>query len=1242
MKFKAIFVLSLFFSVTSNAQTTVNTAWDKFFTNDREGSRNLFTKLALQPKTADEANIALSLLADMDKPDSAAYPYLHTLYHTSKNPEPYLFALWGTSANYTSNRKSEKQLDFYNSLIQRKDLDGGLQAMAASLIGKHYEETQQYELADKAFSQLGELENWRITGEYENISTSGFDKSYDVLTHPELTAVFVGKNNRKFGWRKVPYLRHDRWFDFSYYNSFKNSVQFAQTFLESPQERTAQLRVGVSGSVKVWVNDQLVLSEAEERNNDLDSYMSTIKLNQGYNRILVQIGESYADRSNFMIRLTDEKGKPLTDATTTDVPQAYVKETSFVPLRIKPAAFTYFENALTAEPDNYLNQLMLAHLYLRQGDIFESRSLLEKLKSRFPQSTYLNTMLIQLFSKAGNRTGAETLREAIKTNDPECAVALELTYNYYNEQKDYANATLVIKKLEKIYGENEAVFLKKINVAGKLQNQLEVVALVDRAYPLFPNSAELVGLKYAVEKQIRKDPQAVAVLQKFIDTNDDYSAVKFVSQVYFELGQSEKGLSLYQKEIKNDPIGFGVYGDLADQYYKLQQYDKAEKLCLAALEIDPNHANTYSSLGQIYNTNGQKAKSIAAYTKSLQINPNNYEAIQALRRLQEKKPVFDYFVQPDLKALVAAAPKAADYPDDYVVVLDNEVQKVVYENGGSEEKHFYVAKVLSQKGLELLTEYTIPYNDDQNYSIEVAEVIKANGTKVPAERDGSKLVFTNLEVGDVVNLRYHIENYHVGLMSSHFWDDFYFSNGLPYVNSGYSLLIYHDKAFKSVFSQSTITPVKQKKDEFDLYVWRKTNQKALTYEDKMPPLDDVTNKFYISSIPNWQFVADWYNNIATAKARSSYEIKTVVNGIFAGRPQLDQLTKIKLIYKYITQNIAYSSVSFRQSGIVPQNPSAVINTRIGDCKDVATLFVTMCKEAGITAQLALVNTRDNGQHIMLLPSIDFNHCIAKATIDNKDYWVELTSASLPFNTFSNTFINSNVLEINKASNSLIRFNPVIRGRNIMTFQTAITIKNMDMLITESNTNTGSAASYLRAVFNDLSSKDQLKKMKEQLSGVYPENEVYSLSFTNLNVETATSDTLGTASSYQLINVCKPVAGMAIFSIPWSNKVAAAGLQVVLPRKFDIDLSALFSVDESVQQLTIELPEGKTIVQPLKAISLSNEFVDFSIESTQVGNKLILKRSFILKKDTVPLDKVEAFRDFYKRVAEADEQQLAMK
>ena len=1240
MKFKLL-ILSFLYCSSVQAQTNLNAGWESFFKNDRTTARTFFTKAALKPAFADEAHVALSMMAEMDRSSIEGFSHLNKLQQTSKNSQPYLLALWSDAPNYSNRIKTAEQIEFYKKLATRKDVDGSLNAMAYSLLGAHYEKKKQYELADKYYENIGDIKNWLITGEYENISTSGFDKTYDVLNHPELGYEFTGKKNRKFSWRTVPYLRHDKWFDFSYYNTYKNSLQFAQTFVNSPTNTNAQLRIGVSGSVKVWVNDQLLISESEERNNDLDAYITQIKLNAGYNRILVQIGESYADRSNFLLRLTDENGNPL-PLKTTNRPQAYQKETSFVPVAVKPIGFKYFETVLKAQPQNYLGQLMMAKLYLRLGNIYDARILLENLKKRFPKSTYLNLMMIDLFVKADNRTGTETLKEEIKTHDPQSALALELTYNEYDQQNDFVHAKEIIDQLEKMYGEDESILIKKLNILGKEKKQPEIIALVEKIYPQYANSPDIVNLKYLIEAQIRKNADAISILQKYINENDDYKGAKYVAKLYIDKGETDKGIEIYKNELKNDSIGFSIYTDLAAVYYKLQQYDEAEKLYLKVLEIDPNNAFVYAQLGQLYDTNKQKEKSIKAYEKSLQISPNDYDVIQSLRTLQNKKSVFDYFEKPDVKAIISKAPNKTAYPDDHVLTLNNEVQKVVYENGGSEEKHFYTAKVLTQTGLENLKEYSIPYNGDQNYYVEVAEVIKVNGTKVPAETNDSELVFTNLEIGDVINIRYKIENFHVGAMSSHFWDSFYFSNGLPNVNIKYSLLVHQDKPFKYVFSKQQIAPLKTKKDEFDLYIWQKTDQEALRYEDKMPPSDDVTNVLYLSTIPNWKFISDWYDNIASAKARSSYEIKKVVGELFAGKQQVDPLTKIKMIYNYITTNIAYSSISFRQSGIVPQNPAAVINTRIGDCKDVSTLFVSMCKEAGITATLALANTRDRGQSTLLLPSIEFNHCIAKATIDGKDYWVELTSGTLPFNTFSNTFLGSNVLEIDKTSNDLIKFNPAIRGKNIMGYKTEVKLENADMMIKESNWNTGSMSSYLRSVFTDLSATDQFKKMKEQLSSTYPENEIYQLKFTNLNTNKWFADTVGTESAYKLINASKPVAGMSIFSIPWSNKFYASSLQVVSPRKFGIDLTQLFGVDETSQELSLELPAGKTMIQPFKTIKLSNDFADFSLESSQAGNKLILKRTFSLKKDFVPLDQIDTFKAFYKEMAEADDQQLAMK
>ena len=637
-----------------------------------------------------------------------------------------------------------------------------------------------------------------------------------------------------------------------------------------------------------------------------------------------------------------------------------------------------------------------------------------------------------------------------------------------------------------------------------------------------------------------------------------------------------------------------------------------------------------------------KDQAIKYYLRGLEFNPNDYETIASLRKLQDKKEVFTYFKDPDVDAEVRNAPKAADYPDDNVVILDEEVQKVVYAQGGSEDRKFITAKILTQKGIDDWKEYRVDYDNWQDLIIEVAEVIKANGTKVPAERNENNLVFTNLEIGDVVNIRYKTKNYSQGKLAGYFWDSFYFSSGNPHLVSKYSLLIDKGQKFNSTFSGKKIEPVKTSVDEFDMYTWANEKQEALQYEDKMPPLDDVANVLYLTSIPDWKFVSDWYNDLGSAKARTNYEVKQVISDIFKGSDNLTDFQKIEKIYRYITGNISYSEVSFRQSGLIPQNPSAVINTRIGDCKDVSTLFVAMCKEAGIKAHLVLVKTHDNGVLGMPLPSIDFNHCIAKVTLNNSDYYLELTSQYLPFRCLYNSEINSTILDIDATTGTALKLlDPATRKENNIKRATSISFKDKDMYIEEKSYKTAALAGSLRETVGDQSQKDRLKKMKEGLSTEYPDNSITTLEYRNVDRKNPV-DTVYMHAVYQLNNSVKSIGSISIFTIPWSDNITANDLQINMPRYSGIDLSQMFYLDNETETVTISLQPGKGLVEAVAPVVLKNDIIEYSIIPKQVGNKVIITRTFKLKKNFVPVDKIPEFNTFFKKMVEADGKELAMK
>ena len=106
-----------------------------------------------------------------------------------------------------------------------------------------------------------------------------------------------------------------------------------------------------------------------------------------------------------------------------------------------------------------------------------------------------------------------------------------------------------------------------------------------------------------------------------------------------------------------------------------------------------------------------------------------------------------------------------------------------------------------------------------------------------------------------------------------------------------------------------------------MYAWESNDIKKIKYEDYMPNFMDVANILNISTIGDWDVVSNWYYDIANAKAKSSLETQDAIKAIFPDGKPKDNLKAVKPIYEYIVGNIRYSSIPFRQSGIIPQNAS---------------------------------------------------------------------------------------------------------------------------------------------------------------------------------------------------------------------------------------------------------------------------------------------------------------------------------
>ncbi|MFL5789796.1 MAG: DUF3857 domain-containing protein, partial [Flavisolibacter sp.] len=824
---------------------------------------------------------------------------------------------------------------------------------------------------------MGALENWQLAGPFENLSGSGFNSQKDPLLFPNSNASFKGINDIEISWFTPPALNRDGWIFTYAHLPVSSAIVYAQTFVNTPADMKVLLNAGGNGSLKIWVNDGLVLSESKERVTELDYYKNYCHLKKGYNRIVLQLGYTGTTTPNFIIRLTDDNMNPIKQISSVSEVQPYAKSVDEPSTNsIKHFAEDYFEKKITEEPSNPANYILLSQAYLRDRKTAESRKVVEKALKLMPENPLLKFELIQCLLKTENRTQLMQEVEWVKENDSDSYFTHQIKINTFIKEEKYNEANEELDKMESAYGEDENSMQFKATLLGKQNKIDDLVNLVEKGYKMYPENTSFLTMMFKVHKLLKKDNKAaLAVYEKYFKNAYNSNILSDLSDEYKEQGLNDKYLELLERNARDAAYNPYFYMELSNYYYEKQDYKKSLEYADYILKLAPYSGKYWNHKANILDQMKKKEEAIAHYKKAIYYDRTNYDARKKLNELEKKPDLIKLLPDTDVYSLIKNAKQ--DKEHDFSYLLD-EKGTVIYDVGASESYVTYAAKIYTQKGIDSWKEINIPYNDNtETLLIEKSEVVKPNGSRVPAERNDNQLVFTGLEAGDAIYIKYRIQEYSKGRLGREFWDKFTFNSFVPSALARYTLVIPHSINFNSRLINSDTKPTVKEVADFNVYTWQFQDQRALKEEPVMPTLSDVGTVLHLSTIKSWSDVANWYSDISYQNIQDDYELNSLYNEIFANEGQLTNYEKAKKIYNYIVTNIRYSSVSFRQSGLVPQDVSKTISTKLGDCKDLSTLYVALLSKAGIKASLVLIDTRDNGAKDLILPSIDFNHCITK-------------------------------------------------------------------------------------------------------------------------------------------------------------------------------------------------------------------------------------------------------------------------
>lgn len=334
------------------AQTKYEKAWESLNNNDFKNASQLINEVNNSDTAFIDNYITNVYLQTYNGKDDEVTDFVKSFYNSADTPYPYIYALWfNGSILGPYGLKKNHQIEVLDRITNDAKAPGNIVAAASYQKGMHYLSKNDFKTSAIEYSKVGNIKNWQYLGPFENISGSSFDKNYGQVEHPEGTEEFTIKGNTKVKWFVPTVELKDGWTAFNYIFDCTTGLVFAQTFVDSPTDQEVYCNFGVSGSLKVWLNDQLILSEPTDRVTEMDAYTSKCKLQKGNNRFLVQVGFEDASYPNFNLRITDENHKAIDNLKGSSIYKPYTKALAIKPTIIQNTAEEFFQRKILAQPD---------------------------------------------------------------------------------------------------------------------------------------------------------------------------------------------------------------------------------------------------------------------------------------------------------------------------------------------------------------------------------------------------------------------------------------------------------------------------------------------------------------------------------------------------------------------------------------------------------------------------------------------------------------------------------------------------------------------------------------------------------------------------------------------------------------------------------------------------------------------------------------------------------------------------
>lgn len=1266
---KFFLLVALFVGCNFVALQAQDKGWDLVRDNNFVDARKAFEAELRQNPQDEQALTGLLFLAETVQDQENYARYANRLMSANWAPQ----YVWLFGHMYTGNPEDMLKKDL------AENLRVSFMAQKADTLFRY----RKFEESTALNNLITPNWNWSITGPFTNVAGSGFVEKTPVETRPFTSGDhFKNEDGAEFSWLKRQIRRPGSQVSFYYLPDAGGlATYYANTFITVPATRKVDFSISCSEPIKIWLDDQLLFERAHRAASDQwDQEVVRLDLPAGTHRLLVKIAEfpgeegdsrvrlyfndlhneddqdsddesGYAYQSSgrlygtgFVLRLTD----PATGRMLTDISSAYEAQYSSAstPWKTEFRAqeyLGYFRDKAAAEPDAFWRQYLLAKAYIKGARLEEGEEHFARFHNQYPDSDAGRFLLAKFYDANDKGERAEALLSEMDTVSAPTFAEHYIRLLKINKEQEEAEYLAALEHILAFSPTNYMIldsylgFLKdkgrtdqlKAYVRSFLDKHDSSVWKERLGEYLEDESYKPESYKPKTDKELDKEQKKAAKrLKKTFSLADQYTLITYAKRKE----KTADVLRLYDEAIAVMPWRTALAYQRAVYLFEKERTDEALASLMSQLEQEPYDADICETIGDIYIEKKNDAEALSWYRRAEKLNGGGYDLQGKIEKLENTRQFTGYFSPVNLSEVAKDRSWESRYPDEEAVIALFS-QQVTYrpETKKLEAVRKAVIHIRNDAGAKRWTEADLRLIGN----VSSVKVLKKDGTVNSPDLGWGVAVFKNLQPGDIILVEGTSEHDMPDEIPGEFLDFSLLSWPSPVAKATLELLIPKDLTLYGACNRLDCQYTTRDTGDFKMLQWTWNDIAKLEDEEASPDNADGTAWLMLGSVPDWSRVVQWYQRKTYLRTEPNYEVLDQGRALI--KPGMSEEQIVETLHTFITRDINYSYVPFLNTNYVPKKPGATLSAKVGDCKDVATLMITLLRENGIPAWYTLVSTHSFSSQEPRPTLYVFNHAIvAYQTKDGQLHFADLTTDYFPTGILPGSDADAWALVIRDGETALRHLpnhalDPAVT--RVEVYAKATLDADGNLSLDGSSRRFGTAAGNWREEYLRATQEDRRKSLSEYFGGgVLTHLDIEQFEFENLDSLNAALDMHFKLKSY---NQLDKVSNLWIMPLPLPLSTPTQKAMFAAKRYNDLDADVLFELSPVRETVDFMLPAGRQLAEMPSDKRISSRFGEYVLHFEKIPGGLRISREVTFKQRFINHKDFLEFKLFYLQMLDSD-------